>query len=211
MICETEAERPSTIVTRAESDRGPESSSGHVVTPETVSRARGMPLERLRRRLQGDLEQISLRALHKEPQHRYRSVQESRGHCTPPEDQPVKARPSTLQYRARKLIRRRKTEMLALVLLSVLAGGWAYSLWRQGWWPRMSVTQEVRANARPGVPAIHSLAVLPLRTFRGDLNQEYFADGMTEGLITELSGISALKVISRTSVMPFKKIEQVAA
>ena len=206
VICETEAERPSTIVTRAESDRGPESSSGHVVTPETVSRARGMPLERLRRRLQGDLDNILLRALHKEPQHRYRSVQEfSEDIARHLEDQPVKARPSTLQYRARKLIRRRKTEMLALVLLSVLAGGWAYSLWRQGWWPRMSVTQEVRANARPGVPAIHSLAVLPLRNLSGDLNQEYFADGMTEGLITELSGISALKVISRTSVMPFKK------
>jgi TolB-like protein/DNA-binding winged helix-turn-helix (wHTH) protein len=51
---------------------------------------------------------------------------------------------------------------------------------------------------------IHSLAVLPLTNLSGDPGQEYFADGMTEELITELSHIGALKVISRTSVMLYK-------
>jgi TolB-like protein/Tfp pilus assembly protein PilF len=51
---------------------------------------------------------------------------------------------------------------------------------------------------------IDSLAVLPLKNLSGDPNQEYFSDGMTEALITELSRIKALKVISRTSVMQFK-------
>jgi len=51
---------------------------------------------------------------------------------------------------------------------------------------------------------IHSLAVLPLANLSGDPEQEYFADGMTEALITDLSKIRALKVISRTSVMQFK-------
>ena len=51
---------------------------------------------------------------------------------------------------------------------------------------------------------IHSLAVLPLQNLSGDPGQEYFADAMTEELITELSRISALNVISRTSVMPYK-------
>ncbi|MCK4835623.1 MAG: protein kinase, partial [Candidatus Aminicenantes bacterium] len=51
---------------------------------------------------------------------------------------------------------------------------------------------------------IDSLAVLPLENLSGDPNQEYFSDGMTEALITELSRIKALKVISRTSVMRFK-------
>ncbi len=51
---------------------------------------------------------------------------------------------------------------------------------------------------------ITSLAVLPLQNLTGDPNQEYFADGMTEELITDLAKISALKVISRTSVMRFK-------
>src|SRR2546423_11341966 len=50
-------------------------------------------------------------------------------------------------------------------------------------------------------PPVHSLAVLPLQNLSGDPGQEYFADAMTEELITELSRISALDVISRTSVM----------
>jgi TolB-like protein len=53
-------------------------------------------------------------------------------------------------------------------------------------------------------PPIHSLAVLPLQNLSGDPKQEYFADAMTEELITELSRISALNVISRTSVMRYK-------
>jgi TolB-like protein/Tfp pilus assembly protein PilF len=51
---------------------------------------------------------------------------------------------------------------------------------------------------------IDSLAVLPLKNLSKDPEQEYFADGMTEAVITELSRIRALKVISRTSVMPYK-------
>ena len=58
---------------------------------------------------------------------------------------------------------------------------------------------------RSGPPPIHSLAVLPLQNLSGDPAQEYFADAMTEELITELSQISALSVISRTSVMPYKE------
>ena len=54
-------------------------------------------------------------------------------------------------------------------------------------------------------PVIHSLAVLPLQNLSGDPSQEYFADAMTEELITELSRISALDVISRTSVMQYKE------
>ncbi len=53
-------------------------------------------------------------------------------------------------------------------------------------------------------PKIESLAVLPLENLSRDPEQEYFADGMTEALITELSKISALKVISRTSAMRYK-------
>jgi TolB-like protein/DNA-binding winged helix-turn-helix (wHTH) protein/Tfp pilus assembly protein PilF len=54
------------------------------------------------------------------------------------------------------------------------------------------------------VPKIESLAVLPLENLSGDPQQEYFADGMTEELITNLGKISALRVISRTSVMRYK-------
>ena len=51
---------------------------------------------------------------------------------------------------------------------------------------------------------IHGLAVLPLESLSGDPSQAYFADGLTDQLITDLSQISGLRVISRTSVMQYK-------
>ncbi len=51
---------------------------------------------------------------------------------------------------------------------------------------------------------IDAIAVLPLANLSGDPNQEYFADGMTEALISDLGQIEALRVISRTSVMQYK-------
>ena len=53
-------------------------------------------------------------------------------------------------------------------------------------------------------PVIRSLAVLPLESLSNDETQDYFADGMTDQLITDLGQISALRVISRTSVMVYK-------
>jgi len=53
-------------------------------------------------------------------------------------------------------------------------------------------------------PAIRSLAVLPLENLSGDPSQDYFSDGMTDELITELGQISGLRVISRTSIMTYK-------
>jgi TolB-like protein/DNA-binding winged helix-turn-helix (wHTH) protein/Tfp pilus assembly protein PilF len=61
-----------------------------------------------------------------------------------------------------------------------------------------------RFLGRPNPGTIRSLAVLPLENLSRDPEQEYFADGMTEALTTELAQISALKVISRTSVMQYK-------
>ncbi|HXI92151.1 MAG TPA: winged helix-turn-helix domain-containing protein [Blastocatellia bacterium] len=57
-------------------------------------------------------------------------------------------------------------------------------------------------------PAIRSLAVLPLENLSSDESQEYFADGMTDQLITDLGQISALRVISRTSVMQYKGVRK---
>ena len=54
-------------------------------------------------------------------------------------------------------------------------------------------------------PSIRSVAVLPLANLTGDPAQEYFADGMTDALITELAQISGVRVIARTSVMPYRQ------
>ncbi len=65
-------------------------------------------------------------------------------------------------------------------------------------------TQSRRVSARQ----IKSLAVLPLANLSRDPEQEYFTDGMTEELITNLAKIGALKVISRTTVMRYKGTEK---
>ena len=96
-------------------------------------------------------------------------------------------------------------KLLAQVLLTLCA--WTLigiSVWA-GW---------QRFCAHRTVHPIRSLAVLPLRNFSGDPEQDYFADGMTEELITELSRIPSLEVISRTSVMSYrdtkKRLPQIA-
>jgi serine/threonine-protein kinase len=61
-----------------------------------------------------------------------------------------------------------------------------------------------RLFGRPGAGPISSLAVLPLENVSRDPEQEYFVDGMTEALISDLAKIGGLKVISRTSVMRYK-------
>jgi len=62
----------------------------------------------------------------------------------------------------------------------------------------------LRMRTSPALAPIRAIAVLPLENLSGDPEQEYFADGMTDAMIGELAKISALKVISRTSVMQYK-------
>jgi TolB-like protein/Tfp pilus assembly protein PilF len=80
-----------------------------------------------------------------------------------------------------------------LLLLLVLAGGFNLGGVRD------------RLLASKGVPRLQSLAVLPLENLSHDPEQEYFADGLTDALITDLGRISTLRVISRTSVMQYKR------
>jgi TolB-like protein len=57
---------------------------------------------------------------------------------------------------------------------------------------------------QPNLKPVQSLAVLPLENLSHDSEQEYFADGMTDELITTLAKISGLRVVSRTSIIQYK-------
>ena len=57
-------------------------------------------------------------------------------------------------------------------------------------------------------PPVQSLVVLPFENLSGDPSQDYFADGMTDALITDLARIGSLQVISRTSAMHYKRSHQ---
>ena len=62
-----------------------------------------------------------------------------------------------------------------------------------------------RRSNKPVPQEIRSLAVLPLENLSGDATQDYFTDGMTEALISDLAKIGSLRVISRTTMMRYKK------
>ena len=94
---------------------------------------------------------------------------------------------------------RREARWISVVALTVVLAA-LFGLNVGGWRERL-----LKRN-RPF--RISSLAVLPLENFSRDPDQEYFADGMTEALITDLSKISALRVISRTSVMQYKGVKR---
>jgi len=66
------------------------------------------------------------------------------------------------------------------------------------------------ANSHEPLHAAHieSIAVLPLENLSHDPEQEYFADGLTDGLITDLGQVAPLRVISRTSVMQYKRTKK---
>jgi TolB-like protein/Tfp pilus assembly protein PilF len=78
---------------------------------------------------------------------------------------------------------------------------------RRGYRFLANVTTLDAANTQPAA-RIRSIAVLPLEDLSGDSAQDYFADGMTDELIMNLGQISALRVISRTSVMGYKSVRK---
>lgn len=71
-----------------------------------------------------------------------------------------------------------------------------------------AISYYVHHQSAPAQMHIRTLAVLPLENLSGDPDQEYFVDGMTDELITNLAQIHSLRVISRTSVMQFKHTQK---
>ena len=117
-----ELEKPSTAIARVETTA---ESERETLTPERIGATREGTLEKLRRRLRGDLDNIVLMALRKEPQRRYASVgqfsEDIRRHLA---RLPVIARPDTFSYRAAKFIQRHKVTVAAalIIFLTLLAG-----------------------------------------------------------------------------------------
>ena len=127
-VCEEEPERPSTAVGRTEVPALPEA-RGQETTAESVSRTREGTPERLKRRLRGDLDNIVLMALRKEPQRRYGSVEALSGDIRRYlEGRPVTARKVTTWYRTSKFVQRNRTAvtvaavLTAVIIVSVVGG-----------------------------------------------------------------------------------------
>ena len=89
---------------------------------------------------------------------------------------------------------------IAATLIAAFASMALVALNPNGSWPRL--------YRKKDTSAIRSIAVLPLRNFSGDPDQDYFADGLTDELIARLAKLSAIKVISHTSMMHYRKTEK---
>ena len=138
-----------------------------------------------------ELERIILKCLQKEPENRYQSAAELEVDLR--QLATIEVPRSGTAVRRLPIWRRHPgvATALAVVLSAIVVG---LSVGR--WWEQQA--------SRSGPGRIQSLAVLPLQNFSGDLQKDYFADGMTDQLIADLSQISALRVISRTTMMQYK-------
>jgi serine/threonine protein kinase len=162
-ICDQEPERPSQALFRQGDP-----------APETVARARGTRPTALQRKLRGDLDTIVLTALRKEPARRYASAAELAADLDRHlEHLPVAARPDTLLYRTRKLLRRRQKTVAATVVAAVVALGFVLGLVEQG-----------RRLARERDKARYALSFL-IDTFREANPYETERGRLTAGEILE--------------------------
>jgi len=139
---------------------------------------------RLREDVPIELEQIVNQALTKNPNERYENISSMIEDLNPPKNR-FGTKKSRRNSKPQKNVQSKLIYSLASVIVII-----AISL----------VLRPTFLSDK-----IDSIAVLPFEDFSKDIKQEYFTDGITDTLITELSKISALRVISRTSVMQYKK------
>jgi serine/threonine-protein kinase len=151
-----------------------------------------VPPRALNPKISLELERIILKCLQKEPENRYQSAAELevdlRQLATPTVPQAESGGHGLPIWRRRPSL----AATLAVVLLAILIVFIVSKWWEQH-------------AGRNGPGRIQSLAVLPLQNLSGDPQKDYYADGMTDLLIADLSQISALRrVISRTTMMQYK-------
>jgi TolB-like protein/DNA-binding winged helix-turn-helix (wHTH) protein len=172
-------ERPGETITREELQKKLWPADTFVDFEQGLNNA----MKRLRAALDDDAE--SPHFIETLPRHGYRFVGSVNGSERTPEE--AKTTHSTGAF-----IRLAALGALAVLTVAAVLVGLNVRGWRD------------RLFMRSPRPHIQALAVLPLTNLSGDPEQEYFADGMTEALITELGKISSPRVISRQSVMQYK-------
>src|SRR6185369_12690225 len=121
VITASEPLKPSVVVTRTRPDGTSQTENDHrLLTPAAISRCREGSVDRLWRRLMGDLDNILLKALRKEPERRYSSVQDLSAdiqrHLT---GLPVLAREDTFAYRTGKFIQRNTVSVAAATVVAI--------------------------------------------------------------------------------------------
>jgi eukaryotic-like serine/threonine-protein kinase len=158
------------------------------------------------RLLRGDLDAIVLFAMHKEPGLRYASVadlaDDIRRHLA---RKPVVARHPTLGYRAKCLIKRNGSRLVASAAVVIVVAGVLFAFWARS----LQNAHEAAGMGARGVTASasdnrKSIAVLPFENLADNNSPSYFADGVQDNILTDLGKVGDLKVISRSGVAPYR-------
>ncbi len=158
-----------------------------------IVRGTPQPASALNPKVSSELERIIGKCLEKDPENRYQSAKEMavdlRRLSTPTTGAPVRP---TRAKSLNEITKAARFGVAVMVVVGVALIAFNFGGWRE------------RLSGRAGSAQISSLAVLPLANLSVDPGQDYFADGMTEALITDLAKTTQLRVISRTSVMHYK-------
>jgi TolB-like protein/Tfp pilus assembly protein PilF len=152
---------------------------------QTIQHRQPTRLEQLRPKLPSRLVTIVDKTLDKDRSLRYQSAAEMRAD--------LRALYDRIEGRARRRKMLPLISLAVLLAMAVLAGSM-----------RFERVQEWILGGAYAPRQMKSIVVLPLENLSGDAAQDYFADGITDALITSLSRIGALRVISRTSSMHYK-------
>jgi serine/threonine protein kinase/Tfp pilus assembly protein PilF len=143
-----------------------------------------------------DLNTICLKCLEKDPRRRYASA------LAVAEDlerwlkhEPIRARRTGLVTRGRKWVRRNPSIAVMAAMLLVLAVPLGVMIWKN---------ESERSAASNAAPPEKSIAVLPFSNLSKEQENAFFADGVQDEILADLAKVADLKVVSRTSVMPYK-------
>jgi serine/threonine-protein kinase len=143
-----------------------------------------------------DLNTICLKCLEKDPKRRYASA------LALAEDlerwlkhEPIRARRTGIFTRGKKWLRRNPSIAVMAAMLLVLAVPLGVMIWKN---------ESERSAAWNAAPPEKSIAVLPFSNLSKEQDTAFFADGVQDEILTDLAKVADLKVVSRTSVMPYK-------
>jgi eukaryotic-like serine/threonine-protein kinase len=158
------------------------------------------------RLLRGDLDAIVLFAMRKEPAMRYATVADLaadiRRHLA---RKPVVARHPTLGYRAKCLVKRNRSRLVASAAVVIVMAGVLFAFWaRSQQNAREAAGMPARGVSAPASDIRRSIAVLPFESLGDNTSQPYFADGVQDNILTDLGKVRDLKVISRSGVAAYR-------